>query len=362
MTKKYPWFGPVGLDIFTGICIAFIGFYVKSTLLSSYISVIYVFSTILPGIFMTGHARKMSLGSSPDKKLFLSFCALTLIVNFALTLLFIIEYKKNTYGLVYNTLGAIFFSVASLCQSLSISWFYVFKNKLYFLKVKMIASIIRLAGVWLALMNKEIAFILIATSLSQISDATFAFMQIKLTNSPSKSSEETITTLFYGFSQGFSRSTLSTVKIMLEHFIGAFLSSLLLFEQLFSGVSGIYERYFLNSKINNKKLSVIFIAWVFIVLFFYLIYYNETPGTLKFNLLLGLMSSLVIVPVYYMYFVIRVKGLLAVAKILTSASSFSLILCLVNFLWFHENFIYGICYMILPILQFFMYKNLISKL
>lgn len=352
---------PISLDLLIGILIAFAGTFLKSTQISSYISIVIVFSTILPGVMLSGYSRKMSLGEMPNIKSFLTLCNFSLALNFILLSLFILIFKKNNFSLMFNISVALFFSISSICQTFNAAWFYLYKNKLHFFYVKLFSSSLRLLGIFLAITFKEIALIFLSMSLTQITETILGikytnFYRKKVSN---KSLENNKTNLIYGFSQGLSRSTLSIIKIMIELFIGKILSTLLLFEQLVSGLSGIYERYFLGSK--KKNLWIIFLLWIILIFGSYVFLYNESQETFKYKLLLALMASTYLIPICNMYEVMRLKGLLIIAKSLSFVSVLCLTLCFINYLWVHINFIYGLCYIIMPILLFFIYENLLKK-
>jgi hypothetical protein len=46
---------------------------------------------------------------------------------------------------------------------------------------------------------------------------------------------------------------LSIIRILVERLIGSYLPTLLLFEQIFAGTAGLYEKYFLLLKSLPKK-------------------------------------------------------------------------------------------------------------
>lgn len=350
---------PMILDIVIGLAIAIVGFLFKPTLFASFISVVYVTSTIIPGLILTGYARKVSLGYIPNIRNISVNSLITFFITLLINLFFIMLFKRSGehFGVIFTVVA--FFSIASVCQSLNIIWYYVYENKKDYLKVKLFASFIRGLGILYSIIYKEISFVLISLSFTQITDAFFGIKNLKKlkANKQIITPEKNSAYIIFGLSIAISRSVLSLIKVMIEQLVGSFLPILLLFEQVFSGISGLYERYLLDFKKIPNKIRYFKYGWIFLVLSYYLAYHIRYSNILNYQLLLALMASLSILPTYYTYNLIRSHGLIEVAKVSILTSFLILVLCFVNYYQFQVIEFYGVLYMMMPILLFIFFTN-----
>ncbi len=350
---------PMILDVAVGLAIAIVGFLFKPTPFASFISVVYVTSTIAPGLILTGYARKVSLGYIPKIRNILLNSLIAIFITLLTTLFFIILLKRSGEDFRIILTVVSFFSIASVCQSLNIIWYYAYKNKSDYLKVKLFSSFIRGLGILSSILYKEISYILISLSFTQITDAFYGIQNLKKSKVNKKViyGEKKSTYVIFGLSIAISRSILSMIKVMIEQLVGSFLPVLLLFEQVFSGISGLYERYLLDFKKIPSNIKNFKYVWIFFVVSYYLAYHIKYSNILNYQLLLALMASLSILPTYYTYSLMRSHGLIEVAKVSIITSFIILALCFINFYKFHIVEFYGILYMLTPILLFIFLTN-----
>ncbi|QDC81660.1 hypothetical protein FIT82_04145 [Candidatus Methylopumilus universalis] len=347
------------LDVAIGLAIAIVGFLFKPTHLASFISVVYVTSTIVPGLILTGYARKVSLGYIPNIRNILVNSLIAFFITLFITLFFIMLFKRSgeDFRIIFTTVT--FFSIASVCQSLNIIWYYAYENKNDYLKIKLFTTFIRAMGILCSIVYKEISFVLISLSFTQITDAFFGIHNLKKSkiNEQVIAPEKNSTYLIFGLSIAISRSVLSIIKVMIEQLVGSFLPILLLFEQVFSGISGLYERYLLGFKNLPNRIRYLKYGWIFFVLGYYMAYHIKYSNILNYQLLLALMASLSILPTYYTYNLIRSHGLIELARVSILTSFLILVLCFVNYYQFQIIEFYGVLYMMMPILLFIFLTN-----
>lgn len=350
---------PIGLDIFTGLLLAYIAFLIKPSKFASFISVVYIFTIIIPGLFLSGYARKACLGDAPRREKLISHVLNIFLINFIVSLFFIFFFKKQDYNFDLILYVVSFFSLASVFQPLNIIWYYIYEDKKIYLNVKILASVIRLLGGILSVAYNEIAYILFATALTQITDGFFGirFINEKSLTKNTKTKETRASYMLYGISIGISRGVLSIIRILIERLIGSYLPTLLLFEQIFAGTAGLYEKYFLLLKSLPKKIEYFKYFWATGVFTYFLFFYLGLIKILSYQILVGLMSSLTLLPVFYMYKLIKQSGLKVVARISILISIGALLLCLVNYFFINNNLVYGLAYMIIPMFQFLIYKS-----
>ena len=344
-------------DIFAGLFILLMVFLVKSSDGSNQISLLVTLSAISPGFFLSGSSRAIALNFQINKKVFYKFIGYAFFTNLALLTLY--SYKIQEVSFLPLSLIAVssFFGVT---QVLSRAWFYVYGHKRIFLRAKILFSLLRAASAIASFINKELAIFLIANILISLADALIGLYFFSSLNS--SSNKNTIThreNLIFGTSIGLARLSSSLTKVCLEKYVGPELSHLIISEQIAAGLSSIYEKYFIGSIKETKKIyNIKFVSiGIIIVIFSFGSIFNKSVNIHPaFILIIALLGVL---PVSSSYDLIKRGGINVLSRNVILNAIVTISFLAVNFYFFKLSYGYIIIYIFSPIFALFL--NYLSK-
>ena len=332
-------------------------FLVKSSDTSNQISLLVTLSAISPGFFLSGSSRAIALNFQINKKVFYKFICYAFFTNLALLTLY--SYKLGGTSFLPFCLIAIS-SLFGASQVLSRAWFYVYGHKRIFLGAKLLFSLLRAASAIASFINNELAIFLIANILISLADALIGlYFFSSLNSSSNKNSITHRENLIFGTSIGVSRLSSSLTKVCLEKYVGPVLSHLIISEQIVAGLSSIYEKYFIGSIKETKKIyNIKFVSiGIIIVIFSFGSIFNKSvnihPAFILIIALLGLL------PVSSSYDLIKENGINVLSGNVILNAIVTISFLAVNFYFFNLSYGYIIIYIFSPIFALFL--NYLTK-
>ena len=254
---------------------------------------------------------------------------------------------------------AFFFSFSSACQTLSSVWFYLYKSKKDFVRLKLISTLIRISAVSAAFLTKEIAFLIILAACVPIYETFKSFNLLKYMKADyNNESIKNNDNFYYGFSIMFSRGVSAIVKFYIEKFYSSTLAILLIFEQVFSGILALYERYLIQLKHNHEEIKRIKYLLILIIGLSYAAVIFVNQSLIYSKLALATYAFFSLLPSSSIFNLIKQNKINIVAKYSLFVSIASLFFAIFNYYILKINFIYFVIYTISPIVQFIIYSRL----
>lgn len=347
------------LDVIGGCLLLFSGFFIKTTPLSSLLSVVYVISSVIPGIALSGYVRNIIVGGAFRKNELLKFSLLFFFVNLIANHLYFLFFHSNDLLGEQLLLIICFFSFTSICQAFNSIWFYLYQDKKVFVLTKTFAVFLRMLGAILAIVYRELFLIIFFGSLVQVIETIIGFNLTKNRTSKLAIEDAKYTYLFFGLSIGWSRAIIAVIKIFIEKSIEFVLPTILVFEQISGGVAGLYEKYLVNQIKLWPNIKQILYTWLAISVFLLIDYYFIDFFHIPLKLILFLIVFLNIIPVPFTYYAIKLAGLKVVAFVIFASSFIGLLIVGLNYLYLGRNSIYLLAYSIVPIILTASYSQLL---
>jgi hypothetical protein len=319
------------IDILTGISLIFLGFQIESTIYSNEISKIFTIGMIIPGILLVAYIRLILVGNKFDPSGLVKNIFKSIILNILIISIYI--FLNLNINLLYLIFLVFFFSLLSSLQPFSVAWYHIVVNKNKFLFVKICISLIRLIGTFLAYFFDEKAIFIFVIYLTPAFEFIIFYNNFKLLINNKNKIQIKEPVFNFGISVGMVRGVISLTKFFMEKSIPGILSTIIIFESIFSGIQSIYEKYFtrdikpFNFILSFKKLYVLIIICTYgIFISFYDVYFSESI----FKLFIFIFCSSIILPSILMYDSLSKYGLFKVKKINIIISSLALIVILLN--------------------------------
>jgi hypothetical protein len=356
----------ISLDILCGLFLIIAAFILKPTYFSSKISILLTIGSIVPGLFLSGISRNIVVSNILQKETLYKALIYSIVFNFiVLSLYFFLSDKENSdFSLFLFLILAISFSSSS--QVLSRAWFYIYgKTKLFF-QIKFLTTFFRFIFIFFAYIFDEISLILMSAvfiSSLEMLFGLFAFFSKNIKLKKNKNlKKEHIENLAVGASVGISRLSISTLKILIENYIGQILSHLLIFEQISIGLASIYEKYYVRSFTETKKIYIgkfLFNTFIFIFLFNIPLFNESSNFRIPLILLISLSS---IFPISSNYELIKQKGVMAYSRNSLINSFFVFLFLGLNYFYIKFSFLYLFIYVISFTLPLYLnYQSKFSK-
>ncbi len=336
------------LDVLCGIFLVVTVFILKPTYFSSKISLLITLGSIIPGLFLSGVSRNIVVNNFVKKRILYKSLIYSIAFNSIFLLIFYYLNDKGDPNISVFLAIILAISFSSSSQVLSRAWFYIYGYTKYFFIIKLVTTFFRLFFVFFAFVFHNISLILISNiliSLVELSAGLYFFntKNFKLRNFKDFKKEQK-ENLAVGATVGISRISTSTLKVLIENYIGSILSHLLIFEQISTGLVSIYEKYYVRVFRETKKIYIAKFLFSAFILFFLIehVFFNKSSVIpIPLILLISMTSAL---PASSNYELIKIKGVMAYSKNSLINSIFIFILIGLNYFFIKISFLYIIIY------------------